>query len=283
MKFNSRWPKRPVYWTERDTLYISVPFTWNMPRIKAQLQSKLNPWKKTLIGGPGAYLTLFHYPEYLAGLPVEVRGNYPGVLQRINPLATRATTGCVHFCRFCGIGQGIIEPGGFKEFDDWPDLPVYVDNNVLAASESQFDMIMARLERHGWGDFEQGLDARLLTEYHAERFARVKKLVIRLALDTMVYKMAWEEAYENLRRAGIGKQRIRSYALIGFDSSPDEAWARCQYIEKLGVDALPMWYHRLNAMDFNKVTKEQEELGWNDYERRRIMQWYYHHKEAVKR
>ena len=42
-----------------------------------------------------------------------------------------------------------------------------------------------------------------------------------------------------------------------------------------------MWHHPLNAMVKNAVTKEQKENGWNDYERRRIMQWYYQHKKAV--
>jgi hypothetical protein len=30
------------------------------------------------------------------------------------------------------------------------------------------------------------------------------------------------------------------------------------------------------------VTKDQEKNGWTDYERRRLMQWFYQHKQAVK-
>ena len=30
------------------------------------------------------------------------------------------------------------------------------------------------------------------------------------------------------------------------------------------------------------MTPEQAEGGWTDYERRKIMQWFYQHKEAVR-
>lgn len=62
----------------------------------------------------------------------------------------------------------------------------------------------------------------------------------------------------------------------------DEAWKRCEYIDtEKKIVVLPMWYHRLDAMEHNIVTEGQKALGWNDFERRKIMQWYYHHKEAV--
>ena len=41
-----------------------------------------------------------------------------------------------------------------------------------------------------------------------------------------------------------------------------------------------MWFHELDVMEKNTVTPKQAALGWNDYERRRIMQWFYQHKKA---
>ena len=89
-------------------------------------------------------------------------------------------------------------------------------------------------------------------------------------------------AFEILRSAGIPKYRIRSYCLIGFDDDPGEARGRCEWVEIFGVKALPMWFHELDAMSPNIVTDKQKALGWNDYERRKIMQWFYQHREAVK-
>ena len=103
-----------------------------------------------------------------------------------------------------------------------------------------------------------------------------------LALDSPKTRDAWDTAYELLRSAGINKANIRSYALIAFDSDPSEAWERCEWIEAHGIKPLPMWYHRLDALRHNIVTEQQKTLGWTDYDRRKIMQWFYQHKEAVK-
>jgi hypothetical protein len=280
----SRWPKDIFIYTENHILYISVPFTWLMPRALRTITfyAYSSCFKEIQIGGPGCYLALHYYPDFLRDLPVKVGYDLPGILQRINPLATRTTTGCIRKCQFCGIGCGVIEPGGIVELDDWLDLPIIIDNNVLAATIPHFDKVIDRLIPHGWADFEQGLDARKLTEYHAQRIAEIKEPMVRLALDSMSYRESWEEAYEKLRSAGIRKRQIRSYALIAFDSDPIEAWERCNFIESKGIRVLPMWYHSLDCLKANSVSDAQTKLGWNDYERRRIMQWFYKHKKAVK-
>jgi len=104
---------------------------------------------------------------------------------------------------------------------------------------------------------------------------------VRLSLDNLSYLNQWNEALDILLRRGIAKRNISSYAIIGFNSDPSDAWARCEGIEKEGVRALPMWFHELDAMKPNTVTEKQKALGWSDYERRRIMQWFYQHKKAV--
>ena len=69
---------------------------------------------------------------------------------------------------------------------------------------------------------------------------------------------------------------------MGFTSDPQEAWDRCQFIEAHGVKAMPQWFHALDQLEHNVVTERQAALGWNDYERRKVMQWFYKHKHAVK-
>lgn len=268
------WLKRPLHWYEGDTLKISIPFTWALPAARAII-SKRPLIPRVIVGGPGAYLM----PDYFADLPqVTIGYNEPGVLQRFNPMATRTTTGCIRRCSFCAIGNGLIEGGGFKELDDWPDLPIIADNNLLAASQSHFDRVIDRLVKWGWADFEQGLDARLLTDYHAARIAQIKKPEVRLALDSMAYADQWEDAFAMLRRAKIAKHRIKSYALIGHTTGVDEAWDRCAWIERHKIKALPMWYHPLDTLSWNKVTPGQAALGWTDELRKGIMGYYYKHR-----
>ena len=275
-KLNQTWPKGPTQWIDSRTLYISIPFTWNLPSVKSQISQSSFFWDKVVVGGPAVALI----PDFFNDLEFVSVGSQglPDVLQRINPLATKTTIGCPRRCAFCAVPY--TEPA-FQELDDWPDLPILIDNNLLASSQKHFDKVIDRLVKLGWADFNQGLDARLLTWYHAKRLSEIKKPLVRLALDScsMRQREAWTVALKMLLSAGIAKTNIRSYALIGFDSGPFEAWDRCQWIEGHGVKVLPMWFHPLDAMDHNRVTEDQEVLGWTDLERKRIMQWYFQHNE----
>lgn len=277
------WPKKPTQWIKDKVLYISIPFTWNLPEVKAMVSQRSFFWDRVVVGGPAVALMsgYFNNIEYVSVGPWHMSG----VLERVNPMATKTTMGCIRRCEFCAVPEteSPYFKNGFKELDGWPDLPILTDNNLLAASQKHFDKVIDRLVAWGWADFNQGIDARLLTSYHAKRFAEIKKPMIRLAVDSSKQKCRWSNAFVKLRKAGIAKTNIRSYALIGYDSGPAEAWKRCQWVESHGIKVLPMWFHPLDAMERNKVYEFQEDLGWSDLERKRIMQWHYQHNEKYGR
>lgn len=269
------WPKSFVEWTENGTLFISVPFTWDLPAVRQRIvQRTFDEVRNIRVGGPATVLM----PDYLKDLDVKVGGDSPGALQRHNPDATRTTVGCPNRCLFCAVPK--VE-GVFRELPDWPDGTVICDNNLLKASVEHFDRVCDRLERYGRADFNQGLDARLLNDHHAERLKRIGDAKCRLALDHKGLCDVWENAFSCLRKAGVNKKSIGSYVLVGFDSGLEDAWSRCRFVEEHGVKAYPMWYHELDALKKNVVTQRQASLGWTDSERRRIMQWFYKHKNAV--
>ena len=262
-------------WVKDRTLFISIPFTWLLPEIADQARQTSIFWDKIVVGGPAVQLL----PKFFDSMAWVTVGDYAeGVLQLFNPDATRTTVGCVRRCKWCAVPT--LEPF-FAERKDWPDRPVIIDNNLLAASSTHFDKVIERLVLWQRADFDQGLDARLLKRHHARQFKRIRKPMIRLALDDKAYENEWGVAYEKLRAAGIAKSNIRSYVLCGFDDNPDDAWARCRFVESMGVKPLPMWFHALDTMQHNVVTEPQIALGWTDFERRKIMQWSYHHKRAV--
>jgi len=270
------WPKGPVRWYRDGVEYISIAFTWHLPMVRDDLNQALFP-TRTIVGGPAVRLM----PGFFDGvLGCEVgKEDVDGVLQMANPMATRTTLGCPRKCKFCAVGSGQIETKGFVELDDWPDNPMVCDNNLLAASVKHFDRVIDRLVAHGWADFNQGLDARLMTAHHARQMAKIKTPVVRLALDHQGMAKSWARAYDLLRVAGINKRNIRSYALIGFDSGVEEAWDRCFWIESHGVRSLPMWFNRLDTLVQNEVTDKQRKLGWDEDERVRIMKYFYHHRD----
>ncbi len=266
-KFNvSMWPKREYEWIENGVLHISVPFTWCLPRVQMRIAST---WMPVKVGGPAVELM----PDYLKG--AEIGHESAGVLQRINPLATRTTAGCPSKCPFCAVPT--IE-GNFAELDSFPSGPVLCDNNLLASSDAHIDRVVSMLRPYGWADFNQGLDASLVTMPIAYAIASIGKPIIRMALDSQGEKDSWERAYECWRRVGTPKNRIRSYVLIGFNSDPADAWERCEWIESHGVLALPMWFHELNAMEKDGVTEKQRLLGWTKQDQDQIMDWYYQHR-----
>lgn len=269
-----------------NIMCVSIPFTWNLKEVHARLSTKDFTFDEAWVGGPATKLM----PKFFDDLEhVTVKEVYHGAMQIVNPQATKTTTGCIRSCGFCAVPKN---EGKLIELSEWPDLPVICDNNLLASSVEHFDRVIDRLKVHGWADFNQGIDSRLLTDYHAKRLREIGRPMIRLALDSMAYSEQWEVAFDRLRSAGFPLSAIRSYALIGHEDNPThtvgEAWTRCGWIENHRIKVLPMWYHRLDAMEKNVVTEAddthphgQKELGWNDFERRKIMQWYYKHKEAV--
>ena len=271
-----KFPGGPTYWEVNGILHISIPFTWNLPEVKTRLKRGFMMHSKVIVGGPAICIM----PTYFNDIDfIEVGTTMPGVLQRVNPMATRTTTGCIRRCKFCAIGSGMIEPGGLVELQDWPNLPIICDNNLLACTPKHFDKVIDRLVTLKNVDFNQGLDSRLLTEYHARRLKEIKKPIIRLALDSMAYVNKWLTALDLLLFAKIPKSSIRSYAIIALDSGPEEAWKRCEFIESKGVLALPMWFHELDCLQSPIITTKQKELGWNWLEYRGIMAWYYHHTD----
>ena len=274
----TEWPKDITEWHNGTTGYLSVPFTWLLPKAKQRVLQGDMFTCDWVVGGPAVRLM----PDYLAGWAmVEVGGDMPGVLQRVNPLATRTTEGCPHRCRFCGVGQRQLA-GDFKELESWPLLPVVCDDNLLAASHEHFDRVMYELRLLPWCDI-QGLDIRLVTAWHALRLAKLQKPVVRLALDSEALRDRWADAVDVLLTAGIAKSRLRSYLLCGFESGPDEDRDRCEFVESFGLKALPMWFHELDAMELNAVTDKQRAMGWTNRKRRELMCWYYQHRTLAVR
>lgn len=255
------WSKKFLEWTDDDQAYLSVVFTWDLPKVMERTIILREKGYTVHVGGPACKLM----PDYLADVARVNEMEVP-VLERHNPMATFTSRGCVRHCKFCAVPQ--IE-GGLVELDDWPIRPIVCDNNLLACSRAHFDDVIDKLKPLSGIDFNQGLDARLLTEYHADRLAELDCMV-RLAFDSVSYESQFMRAYETLRKAKIAKRRIRVYVLIGFDDTPEDALYRLELVRRLKITPNPMRYQPLNTLKKNSYIAP----GWTDKELKRYMRYW---------
>jgi hypothetical protein len=271
----SGWGDGWTWWAEDGTAYVSCVFSWLLPDARDQCIALLSRGYRVRAGGPAVTLN----PDYLADV-AQIGGEVAQAqglpLRRHHPAATFTTRGCVRRCGFCAVPK--IE-GDLVELDDWEPRPVVCDNNLLAASRAHFDRVVDRLKAaHGRRrsskkqpvvDFNQGLDARLLTQYHADRLAEIDCMV-RLAFDHVALESQFMRAYERLRRAGIPKRRIRVYVLIGWRDTPEDAAYRLGLIQGLHLLPFPMRYEPLDAMERGAYVGP----GWTGGELRRFMKYW---------
>lgn len=134
-----QWEKSPLIWREGSTEYISVVFTWDLPKVRARIRQRTLGIDWYIVGGPAVKML----PDYFSGDSVEIQDNYPGVLQKYNPLATRTSQGCPKKCGFCAVRK--IHPD-FHEIESFLVEPMVCDDNLLACSEKHFDRVIDKLK-----------------------------------------------------------------------------------------------------------------------------------------
>lgn len=200
----SAWHKRrgdTVEWwngfSHYDRVYKSKVFTFTPDH-----DTVINA-DEIITGGTG-------YKDY-SWLPPEVEAAPPDY--SIYPQYKRAvgflTRGCPNHCRWCIVPR---KEGGIRPAAVWNDIVrpdsrelVLMDNNVLACGHG-----LAQIEQLGherlWVDFNQGLDARLITPRVAGLLARLHWIrFVRLSCDTRAMLPVVEQALAYLREAGIAK------------------------------------------------------------------------------
>lgn len=257
------WQGGMVEWTEDQTAYLSIVFSWQLP-----VAYQRAVWWRAMgyeveAGGPAVSFN----PGYM--VDVARIGGEANALPRHNPNAAFTTRGCVRRCTFCTVPKietDFIELGEWE----WEPKPIICDNNFLASSPVHFDRVVDLLKPLKEVDFNQGLDARLLTKYQAERLAELDLLCVRLAWDNVRIEKHFIKAFELLRAAGFPKKAVRSYVLIGYNDTPEDSLYRLETIRKLGATPYPMRYQPLDALKRNNYVAP----AWTDRELKRFVRYW---------
>ena len=115
-------------------------------------------------------------------------------------------------------------------------------------------------------DFNQGVDARLVTDRKMKKLAEINIRPLRIAFDSYSMKETYETAVRTAAKYGITD--LSNYLLYNFEDSPDELYYRIkvsiELSEELGVTiySFPMKYHPIDdPEDFDN--REYIGENWN--------------------
>lgn len=201
-----------------------------------------------------------------------------------------ATRGCVNRCGFCGVPKH--EPyyvdyidikktvNGIREqFGEKKDL-ILLDNNVLASKK--FDLIISDIKELGFErdakfnghkkriiDFNQGLDARLLTDKKAKLLSEIAIKPARIAFDYVKMKKLYVEKIKLMAKFDV--LYLSNYLLYNYQDAPEDLYERIminiQLNEDLGtkIYSFPMKFIPLDGTDRSFVSN-----NWTKKELRAI-------------
>lgn len=228
-----------------DEVYVSCVFSKNLPHAKGI--KHYYPDAKFHIGGPA-----LGYPN---SLPKEIEHVMPdySLYPDIDYSLGFITRGCIRNCPFCIVPQ--VE-GAFREYEH-PSLfcnpnfnkVVLLDNNLLASRFLFEDLNWIR-EQGLKVCFNQGLDARLVTEKNAAILAEMRSY--NLNFNHRTYYFAWDlmenetEVFRGLNRmieSGIRPTSLMVYMLVGFNTTHKEDYYRFKKLRELSADPFVMVYN----------------------------------------
>ena len=239
----------PILSGHMDKVYMSKVFTFSKDyefNIDAD---------EVVCGGTG-------FKEYEKTLPEEVEYTFPdySIYPKFKSAIGFLTRGCVRKCPWCVVPK---KEGWIHAVNTWQNIKrsdsreiIFLDNNVLA-SDHGIEQIEDMIGKNVLIDFNQALDARLVTKEIAEILSKVKwiKSTLRFACDSAPMIPVLERTVRLLGECGVKPYRLMVYTLI---QDVEESHKRILEMDKLGVIPFAQPYRDFNGGD---STQEQKDLA----------------------
>lgn len=153
------------------------------------------------------------------------------------------TRGCIRNCPWCVVPR---KEGAIRPYRTWREIKrqdsrdiVFMDNNVLACPHG-IDQIRDMIGQDVRVDFNQGLDARLITPDVAALLARLRWIrFIRMSCDTDAMLPVVLEAVRRLGVEGVKPYRVFVYLLV---QDIESAERRAIALREAGVEVFAQPY-----------------------------------------
>ena len=164
-------------WTDSDTAYISVAFSWMLPKAYQRAAWYKAQGYHVRAGGPAVWVK----PKYLEGI-AEIGGDVDAVVHH-NPQATFASRGCPVGCYFCIVPR--MEGKAFTLIPDFTPRPILCDNNLSALPVDYQAHIIRRYQETGTPllDANSGFEPHTFDADTYHRWKAINRGPWRFALD----------------------------------------------------------------------------------------------------
>jgi len=247
-----------------DRIYVTSLFSYSWRAVHEAVKFYKRRFPNVKISLGGIYASLL--PEHAAqsgadevhvGLYPEAEDMLPAwdLVPEWDGSILFASRGCVRKCGFCSVPKLEGRPQDLKygiRHLIWPThrRVILWDNNILG--NPNWNAIFDELAEIGLEvDFNQGLDARLITDKVAEKLAKIKFHSLRLAYDYKGIGPAVGRALERLEGAGISRRKSVVYTLYNYVDDPENFKTRVEEILSWGATSYPMRFEPLTSLTKN--------------------------------
>jgi hypothetical protein len=248
-----------------DKVYVTSLFTWGWKEVweAVRYYKSLFPTAEICLGGIYASLMPEHAKlsgadQVHIGLVKQAEDLLPAydLVPQWEWSILFASRGCPNRCSFCAVPILEGRLNSCKESIKHLVYPghnrlILWDNNILASPN--WGSIVAEAIQLGIAvDYNQGLDAKLVTPEVAETLSKLKMSCVRLAYDFNAKGKYVKNAIELLTSKGIRGREIFVYVLYNFNDTPDNFFERVSDILTWGAVVFPMRFEPLDSIERNK-------------------------------
>jgi len=264
--FNNRLPKAGEF----NEIWITTTFTYDIPHALGIVKEAKKRADRVIVGGISATLLPDHFKKegievHLGLLPEAEKfsPDYSLLKEKPKYSISHTSRGCLRNCGFCMVNK--LEPK-FENRPNWEkdivpsvDKVLFYDNNWLAKKRNDLKKDIIKLRKLinerkiKEIDFNQGLDARLMTEEIADLLKGLPIYPVRFAFDNMQEDGYYQRAVWMLVKRGF--KNFMTYVLYNYKDTPEDFYYRLRETVRLNIEtrksvsSFPMRYQPILSID----------------------------------